>query len=128
VLVGYTADAGNKTWGIFDYHNVSLPLKFTKYPSETKMFEGMGKNAFEFEKGNYTYNSHRFSVAPETFSTDWGLRTFWDVTSVSHMPNGTEFVASIEAKNYPIFGTQFHPEKVSQLWANYNLNHSWKSI
>ena len=46
------------------------------------------------------------------------------------MPNnGTEFVASIEAKKYPIYATQFHPEKPSSLWAEgYKINHSWQSI
>ena len=60
-----------------------------------------------------TYNSHRYGIAPETFESDNGLAKFWDVTSESFMPNGTAFVASIEAKNYPVFGTQFHPEKPS---------------
>jgi len=35
----------------------------------------------------------------------------------------------MEAKNYPFFGTQFHPEKPSQLWVDgMNINHSWESI
>jgi gamma-glutamyl hydrolase len=35
----------------------------------------------------------------------------------------------MEAKDYPIFGTQFHPEKPSQLWIDgYNINHSWENI
>ena len=41
-LVGYTASAGNKTWGIFDYHKVSLPLRFVKNPMHTKMYESLG--------------------------------------------------------------------------------------
>ena len=45
------------------------------------------------------------------------------------MPNGTAFTASIEAKHYPIFGTQFHPEKPSELWVdNPGINHQWESI
>ena len=36
---------------------------------------------------------------------------FWDILSVNKDVNGLEFVSTIEAKNYPIFGTQFHPEK-----------------
>jgi len=58
-----------------------------------------------------------------------GLANFWDVTSLSYTLNGTAFVASIEAKDYPIFGTQFHPEKPSQLWIDeYNIDHSWENI
>jgi len=53
------------------------------------------------------------------------------VTSTSHSTDaaGTLFAASMEAKNYPFFGTQFHPEKPSQLWVDgMNINHSWESI
>lgn len=128
-LVGYSATAGNKTWGIFDYHHVSLPLGFVKNPMHTKMYEGLGPRAHEFETHNFTYNSHHFAFSPEVFETDEGLKNFWDVTATSQMPNGTHFVASIEAKNYPIFATQFHPEKPSELWVDGdNINHSWESI
>jgi imidazoleglycerol phosphate synthase glutamine amidotransferase subunit HisH len=45
------------------------------------------------------------------------------------MPNGTAFVASIEAKNYPIFGTQYHPEKPGELWTDgLGINHEYESI
>ena len=128
-MVAYTADAGFASWGIFDYHHVSLPLTFLKKPEDTKMFKGLGDKAYEFAKKNMTYNSHQYGIAPDTFKTDKGLAAFWDVTSESFMPNGTAFVATIEAKHYPIFGTQFHPEKPSELWVDgINVNHSWESI
>jgi gamma-glutamyl hydrolase len=128
-MIAYTADEGFGSWGIYDYHAVSLPLTFLKKPEDTKMFKGLGKYAYEFAKNNFTYNSHHYGIAPETFKTDAGLAKFWDVTSESFMPNGTAFTASIEAKNYPIFGTQFHPEKPSELWTDgLNINHSWESI
>ena len=37
-MVAYTADLGLASWGSYDYHKVSLPLKFLKNPLETKMF------------------------------------------------------------------------------------------
>lgn len=78
------------------------------------MFSGLGMQAYEFETHNFTYNSHHFAVKPSLFETDDSLRNFWTVTSISTVPNnGTEFVASIEAINYPFYGTQFHPEKPS---------------
>ncbi len=52
-----------------------------------------------------TFNAHSFAISPEYFESDQSLREFWDVTSLSYMPNGTAFVASIEAKEYPIFAT-----------------------
>jgi len=104
-MVGYTADAGFDAWGSYDLHEVSLPLKFTDAPSSFKMYEDLGDKAFEFEQNNFTYNSHRYGVDPKTFETDAGLQKWWKVSATSNMPNGTEFTASIEARNYPIFGT-----------------------
>ena len=45
------------------------------------------------------------------------MDTFWDILSVNEDVNGLEFVSTMEAKNYPIFGTQFHPEKNAYEWA-----------
>ena len=104
-MIAYTADSGFKSWSIFELEKVSLPLKFLMNPRSTKMFKGLKEEAYEFEKNNYTYNNHRYGIKPETFKSDNGLANFWDVTSESFMPNGTAFVASIEAKKYPIFGT-----------------------
>lgn len=104
-FVAYTTPSGLDSWGQFDYHKVSLPLIFDKDPQDTRMFEGLGDKAEEFATNNFTYNSHRFGLAPDTFVTDKDLNAFWDVTSHSLMPNGTAFVASIEAKKYPFFGT-----------------------
>jgi gamma-glutamyl hydrolase len=69
-MIAYTSDVGFDSWGIFDLHHVSLPLKFLKKPMETKMYRGLGPYAYEFEKKNMTYNSHRYGISPETFETD----------------------------------------------------------
>ena len=109
--------------------DASLPLKFLKQPFETKMYCEMGPEAYLFEKGNFTFNYHDVSISPETFKTDSKLSKFWDVTAVSYDSAGKEFVASIEAKDYPFMATQFHPEKTIGSWfPTSNFNHSWESI
>jgi gamma-glutamyl hydrolase len=75
------------------------------------MYGWLGDSAFLFEDHDITYNSHHWSIDPKLFKTDKGLSSMYEVTAVSYMPDGREFVASIESKNYPFFGTQFHPEK-----------------
>jgi len=129
-LVQYTADVGDAALTLIGLDKASVPLKFTKNPLLTRMFRPFGLKAYEFERLPLTYNSHDWAVDPKLFKTDKALSEFWDVTSISTVPNnGTEFVASIEAKHYPIYGTQFHPEKPSELWTDgYNVNHSWESI
>ena len=130
-LVTYTADKGKNVIDEFDVFGESLPLAFTKSPIDSRMYHDMGKDAFELSKGNFTYNHHKWGVAPSQFLSDKGLNSFWDVTANSFTSNGTEFVASIEAKKYPIYGTQFHPEKPTELWSEVTgdyINHSWESL
>ena len=85
-----------------------------------------------FEKGNFTYNYHRHAVSLESFESDPGLASFWDVTTSSSF-GGSTWAATIESKNYPIYATMFHPEKPSGLWIDsakhpHGINHSWESI
>lgn len=94
------------------------------------MFNWFGNEAYKFERNNYTYNSHTWSINPKKFKTDEGLREMFKVTSISYMPtDGRPFVASIESDKYPFFGTQFHPEKVTTIYSEGNgINHSLESI
>lgn len=132
-MVKYTSSIG---WDILDHFYIdtaSLPLQFVKLPMKTRFYENLGKQAFDFVKSNFTYNSHSWGMDPKKMMADKGLSSFWDLTAVSFMPNnGTHpmpFVASIEAKKYPIFGTQYHPEKPSELWIDGKaINHAWESI
>ena len=46
------------------------------------------------------------------------LGRFWNVLSVNNDKNGIQFISTLEAKEAPIFGTQFHPEKNPYVWLN----------
>ena len=112
-----------------EIHHVSLPIEFTMDTSESSMFcqleDGM---VSDFQTGNYTYNSHKYSLDPKKLETDAKFGDFWTVTSTSKDFKGTTFIASMEAKNYPIMGTQFHPEKATQIWyEGVGINHTWQS-
>ena len=52
------------------------------------------------------YNSHDSGLDPIKFDTDIGLSDMFDITALSYMPDtGKPFVASMEGKKYPLFGT-----------------------
>jgi len=74
------------------------------------MFSWLGDEAFLFEDHNMTWNGHNWAVNPAKFDTDPGLKEMFEVTSISYMPDGRPFVATVESRKYPFFGTQFHPE------------------
>jgi gamma-glutamyl hydrolase len=128
----FTASKPDSVLELYGTRHISQPLEFLKDPSSTKMFCSMEEEHVEtLKNGNVTYNSHKWSIRPETMESDEGLKAFWDVTSISYDANNTKFIASVEAKNYPIMGTQFHPEKTTMSWNDetvYHFNHSWESI
>ena len=39
------------------------------------------------------------------------MEIFWNPLSFNYDGNNLEYLSSIEAKNYPFVGVQFHPEK-----------------
>jgi len=114
-LVAFTADSPGDALSLIEAEHVSLPITFTKDPTTTRMYQGLGQSAWELQNNPFLYNGHHFGVKPETMENDAGLKSFWDVTAISYTPDDekTAFVASVEAKNYPFFGTQYHPEKPS---------------
>ena len=62
---------------------------------------------------NVTYNWHKFGFKPDIFETNDHLRAFFDVLSTNTDESGEEFVSTYEAKDYPIYGVMWHPEKVA---------------
>lgn len=97
--------------GSYDSDDENYNLEFLVDPSTTRMFSPLGDDAQIYAKKNITYNHHTFGIKPDLFKTDTKLAAMFTPTSVSYDNNGKAFVASMESKKYPFFGTQFHPEK-----------------
>ena len=45
------------------------------------------------------------------------MEKFWTALSFNYDSNHVEYLSTIEARNYPFVGTQFHPEKNIFEWA-----------
>lgn len=81
------------------------------------------------ENNKLTLNSHLFGVNPVRFWESSNISSLFRATAVSYNETGSEFLASFEGKRFPIYGTQFHPEKPYSVFsANSGINHSWESI
>jgi len=75
------------------------------------------------------YFNHRFGIEIKTFYRKkiilvvWDkkfyglennkLREFFDILTINSDKSGKTFVSAIEAKDFPFYGVQFHPEKNS---------------
>ena len=72
-----------------------------------------------------TFNHHNYGLTVESFSKDAGLGAMFEPTSTSTDTTSHDtFVATMEAYHYPFFGTQFHPEKVLNMYNSDGLDHS----
>uniref|UniRef100_A0A7S3CJB2 folate gamma-glutamyl hydrolase n=1 Tax=Strombidium rassoulzadegani TaxID=1082188 RepID=A0A7S3CJB2_9SPIT len=131
-LAIFTASDPDNVLDHYGSQHESLSLDFRgKDPRASKMFCDASEETIElFQSKKQTYNNHQYSIHPEKFESDQGLRQFWEVTSVSRgeASGSVEFVASMESKDYPIMATQFHPEKPTQVWKAKGVDHSWESI
>ena len=65
---------------------------------------------------NVTINFHRWCLTPENFTKFEALQNFWNVLSTNKDWDGLEFISLMEAKHYPIWGSQYHPEKNAYEW------------
>eukprot|EP00746_Dinoflagellata_sp_MGD_P030885 gnl/MRDRNA2_/MRDRNA2_173330_c0_seq1.p1 gnl/MRDRNA2_/MRDRNA2_173330_c0~~gnl/MRDRNA2_/MRDRNA2_173330_c0_seq1.p1 ORF type:complete len:416 (-),score=46.25 gnl/MRDRNA2_/MRDRNA2_173330_c0_seq1:308-1555(-) len=65
-----------------------------------------------FVSQKVTYNAHVLGIEPRHFAKNSDLVATFDILAYSLDKRKRMFVAVIEGKNLPIYGVQFHPEKV----------------
>eukprot|EP00466_Bigelowiella_natans_P008780 jgi/Bigna1/55007/estExt_Genewise1Plus.C_480036 len=115
--------------GCFDTEGIALPLDFTENAASSRMFGQLPKPLFDaISTKNTTENSHRSGVTPDEFGAGTKLGKFFSVLSTNRDSKGHEFVSSIEANSYPIYGTQWHPEKANFEWNSAAIPHLPESI
>ena len=56
------------------------------------------------------FHAHNWAITKASFEDAGALSTFYNLVATDKSEEFAEFVTAIEAKNYPIFGTLFHPE------------------
>jgi len=104
----------------FNSENISLPLIF---PSEADSKDSNGVYSIEswlyptssvretLSSSNITMNNHHSGISPTEFINNSNLTDLFRITSTNVDPEGKPFVSTIESIHYPIYGTQYHPEK-----------------
>jgi gamma-glutamyl hydrolase len=117
-----------------DAYNISLSLDYTLKAKSSKFFANQfisSELVSIYGNDNVTMNNHHYGIWTDHFYETESLTSFYDVLSTNKDRNGDEFVSTIEAKHYPITGTQWHPEKNTFEWKrdedgtpNEAINHS----
>lgn len=105
----------------YDSYRLSIPLEFTSIARKSRLFGGASAEIYrDLETRNITANLHHYSIKPELYRTDFRLNSMFNVLSYNNDRKGQRFVSSIEAKEIPIYGVQWHPEKPQFEWDVYS--------
>ena len=114
-----------------DAENISLPLDFTGTETESRMFKNAPEKIMKIlSEQNVTMNNHHYGIFTSTFEDTPMLSDFYNNLSTNKDRQGTEFISTVEAFKYPIYATQWHPEKNIYEWQKVNgipyeaINHS----
>uniref|UniRef100_A0A3Q1GCL2 folate gamma-glutamyl hydrolase n=1 Tax=Acanthochromis polyacanthus TaxID=80966 RepID=A0A3Q1GCL2_9TELE len=117
--------SGKVTLSHTDTSGVALPLVFT---NGSRMFKGFPAELMkDLASEPLTENSHQWSLGTLTYNTNEELRKFYKVLS-TNTDGKTEFVSTVEANDYPIYGTQWHPEKNAFEWTRPYIPHSPSAV
>ncbi|XP_060926003.1 gamma-glutamyl hydrolase-like [Limanda limanda] len=95
---------------------VALPLELTPMGHSSRLFQSFPKDVLRsLTEGNLCPHFHKWSLTTESFNRNPRLQEFYKVLSTNH-DGKQEFISTIEAYRYPIYGLQWHPEKSPFEW------------
>lgn len=109
------------TNGQMDSENYSIPLDFTSAAASSRLFANAGTNVMKIlSTKNVTMNNHHYGIYPSHLDSTPSLKSFYNVLSTNVDRQGVPFVSTVEAFKYPIYGSQWHPEKNDFEWQKVN--------
>ncbi|KRX07507.1 hypothetical protein PPERSA_11056 [Pseudocohnilembus persalinus] len=124
--------AGNDHNILQNIKNNENVTRKTVLEQRSKLYQNMKQELIDYvQEENALFYYHEWAVYPQKFNEYKGVQEYFNVTGYSsnqeNAMEGDVFVASIEAKNYPFYGLQYHPE-YTLYDNNKNVNKSEKSL
>jgi len=93
-------------------------VEITPEGKNSRMFGHMPDRLVEFIKNRRSmFYNHRFGFNSSLLDNAL-INEFFTVTAKGVDDNGKEFIAAMEARDYPIYSVQYHPERVLSEWKN----------
>ncbi len=89
-----------------------MVVDFTENAKESRLFAHASSDLMEvLSTEDVTMNNHHYGIWTDHFKSTSSLSGFYNMLSTNVDRNGDEFVSTMEAFKYPIYGLQWHPEK-----------------
>eukprot|EP00271_Cylindrocystis_brebissonii_P007129 TRINITY_DN20296_c0_g1_i1.p1 TRINITY_DN20296_c0_g1~~TRINITY_DN20296_c0_g1_i1.p1 ORF type:complete len:363 (+),score=37.14 TRINITY_DN20296_c0_g1_i1:143-1231(+) len=114
----------------FDSHDQPSSLKFVgNWAKDRYMFGWMTQDLLrKVQETNITMENHGDGTTVERFRSNQKLCDFFTILTTSEDRQGKVYVSTIEAVDYPIYGTQWHPEKNCFEWGLDGIPHSADAV
>ena len=113
-------DTGILTWCGSICEDYATYLQFVGDSATTSSLFSMFSptQIYDLAHNNVTYNNHGGMMTEDSFYTNPNLPSFYNVLSYSYSyGNKYKYISAMQAKSYPFYGIQFHPE-----YLNYDFN------
>jgi len=111
-------------------YDQALPLELLDGWAESDLLGQASEDVIsDLTQKPVTANFHHWCLTQENF-TQFGMDSFWNILSLNTDEEGLEFISTMEAKDYPIFATQWHPEKNNYEWTEKypNIPHTREAV
>ncbi len=101
------------------FKSLKLPLLFTLEGLNTRLVKYLLHQTPDLVETlsttDITVNNHMMGLSPATFNRNPKLKAFFTIVSDNYDRQGLPFISIIEAKHYPFYGVQWHPEVDPQM-------------
>jgi gamma-glutamyl hydrolase len=88
------------------------PISITSEGKKSRLFSSFSSKYLHYLEANKsTSQNHEYGITTKEFIKNKHLDNFFNILATSLDENGAEYVAAIEAKQYPIYGVCWHPER-----------------
>lgn len=105
------AIGGTHTWKSYPSEG-STTIRMTREAEKSRLIHSFSSRLIhELENRKCVVQNHDYGISVEDLKSNPTLRKFFRVTATALDETGKEYVAAIEAKRYPIYAFQFHPEE-----------------
>jgi gamma-glutamyl hydrolase len=103
---------GKMTHG-WDSEDLPGPISITESGKKSRIYASFDTSLLvALQSENISYNMHKQGISPQSAEGNAKLMEVFKVVSTEPDRKGKTFVAQIEGKVLPIYGNQFHPEKI----------------
>jgi len=114
----------------FDNMDLPLALELTPTAAQCRLYQAMPSDVRAIGVSeNVNINTNPNALALKHFNNLPKLTNFFNILSTNDDRIGFTFLAYFEAKRYPFYGTQYHPEKIQFEWVtDTGVDHSSDSV